>query len=120
MVAIQAPQSRGGLLNTSEIWETGMAADRRSRKRVIVYRAEVPYSPEEWRVEYEAVSDALHFACRDLREGRRRPIEITEDGVCVLDADSIARACEEMDADLELPVNPTAVGEQGGEAGPRE
>jgi hypothetical protein len=97
-----------------------MATDRRSRKRVIVYRAEVPYSSEEWRVEYEAVADALHFACRDLREGRRRPIEITEDGVCVLDADSIARACEEMDAEMELPVDPSRAGEQADKEGPRE
>lgn len=72
-----------------------MPADRRSRKRVIVYRAALPDSDELWEVEYEAVADALHFACRDLREGRRNPLEILEDGVQVYDADSIAEACEE-------------------------
>lgn len=88
-----------------------MASDRRSRKRVIIYRAEIPHSNEEWKVEYTAVADALHFACRDLREGRRIPIEITEDGVCVHDADSIARACEEINAEIEemIPDPPTEV-----------
>lgn len=73
-----------------------MPRDRRERKRVTIYRAEVPDSPGEiWSVEYEAVADALHFACRDLREGRRRPLEITEDGVVVYDAEAIARECRE-------------------------
>jgi hypothetical protein len=73
-----------------------MSTDRRSTKRVIVYRAELPDSSELWEVEYDGVSDALHFACRDLREQRRRPIEILEDGVQVYDADAIAAACEEQ------------------------
>lgn len=73
-----------------------MPADRRSQKRVITYRATVAGSDELWEVEYEAVADALHFACRDLREGRRAPIEILEDGVQVHDADSIATTCEEQ------------------------
>jgi hypothetical protein len=72
-----------------------MSTDRRNRKRVIVYRAELPDSNELWEVEYDAVADALHFACRDFRERRRKPIEILEDGVQVHDADSIAAACEE-------------------------
>jgi hypothetical protein len=72
-----------------------MPMDRRKHSRVTVYRAEVPGSAEVWEVEYEAVADALHFACRDLREGRRRPLEIVEDGVRVHDGDSIARACQE-------------------------
>jgi hypothetical protein len=70
-----------------------MAHDQRSRKRVTVYRAEVPNSDELWEVEYDAVADALHFACRDLRSGRRRPIEIIEDGVTIYDAEGIARVC---------------------------
>lgn len=78
-----------------------MPRDRRSQKRVIVYRAEVPETGEAWQVEYGAVSDALHFACRDLREGRRRPIEILEDGVRVHDIDSIARACDELSRPME-------------------
>jgi hypothetical protein len=72
-----------------------MSNERRSRRRVIVYRAEVPYSDEVWEVEYDAVAEALHFACRDLREGRRRPIEILEDDVVVYDAAAIARAAAE-------------------------
>ncbi|MEX2583059.1 MAG: hypothetical protein WD766_07285 [Gemmatimonadota bacterium] len=71
-----------------------MAYDQRSHKRVTVYRAVIPDSDELWEVEYEAVADALHFACRDLRNGRRRPLEILEDGVLIHDAASIARACE--------------------------
>ena len=65
---------------------------------MIVYRAEVPGTNELWEVEYDAVADALHFACRDLREGRRRPIEILEDGVQVYDAEAIATTCEELRA----------------------
>lgn len=64
---------------------------------MIVYRAEVAQSDELWEVEYEAVADALHFACRDLREGRRRPIEISEDGVVVYDADALAAACRDLE-----------------------
>jgi hypothetical protein len=79
---------------------------------VIVYRAEIPETGETWEVEYQAISDALHFACRDLREGRRRPIEILEDGVRVHDADSIARECreiaEEMEREHGLPLSPGA------------
>ena len=77
-----------------------MQSDRRSAKRVVVYRAELPHtSPVEyWQVEYDAISDALHFACRDLREGRRRPVEIREDGKLVYDADGLAAACRQRDA----------------------
>jgi hypothetical protein len=76
-----------------------MSPDRRSSRRITVYRAEIPHTspPEIWEVEYEAVSDALHFACRDLREGRRRPIEILEDGVRLYDAQSLAEACRERE-----------------------
>ena len=72
-----------------------MPADRRQRNRVIVYRAKLADSDEVWEVEYKAVADALHFACRDLREGRRSPLEILEDDVQVHDARSIAAACQE-------------------------
>lgn len=79
-----------------------MSRDRRSEKRVIVYRAEIAQSDELWEVEYEAVADALHFACRDLREGRRRPIEIVEDGVVVYDAESLAAACRELEEERSI------------------
>lgn len=76
-----------------------MSPDRRRTSRVIIYRAEIEGStpPEVWEVEYEAVADALHFACRDLREGRRRPLTIMEDGMEVLDAAGIEEACRERD-----------------------
>lgn len=88
-----------------------MPRDRRTEKRVIVYRAEIPQSDELWEVEYEAVADALHFACRDLREGRRRPIEIVEDGLVVYDAERLAAACRSLDEDRMAPDDLTA-GEQ--------
>lgn len=72
-----------------------MSTDRRKQTRITVYRAEVPGSDEVMEVEYEAVADALHFACRDLRDGRRRPLEILENGVRIHDEESIARACQE-------------------------
>lgn len=71
-----------------------MATDRRSHKRVVLYRAEVPGETERYEVEYESVSDALHFACRDLRAGRRNPLAIVEDGATVLDAAQIRERCE--------------------------
>lgn len=76
-----------------------MSNDRRRSRRVIVYRAELPHtSPTEyWQVEYEALADALHFACRDLREGRRKPVEILEDGVVIYDAATLASACAERE-----------------------
>jgi hypothetical protein len=73
-----------------------MVHDQRSRKRITVYRAEIPDSAEIWEVRYDAIADALHFACRDLRSGRRRPIEILEDGVRIYDADAIASACSQQ------------------------
>ena len=73
-----------------------MESDRRSRPRVTVYRAELP-DGEIREVEYEAIADALHFACRDLREGRRTPIAIVEDGVIVYDRAAIANECRERD-----------------------
>lgn len=76
-----------------------MPSDRRSEKRVTVYRAAVPQEDELWEVEYEAVADALHFACRDLREGRRQPLEILEDGEVLYDAAGIAAACKELEAE---------------------
>ena len=75
--------------------------DRRSDKRVTRYRARISDSDEIWEVEYESVSDALHFACRDLREGRRTPLSITEDSVLIYDADAIARMCEEAGSPLQ-------------------
>lgn len=77
-----------------------MQSDRRSARRVVVYRAELPHtSPVEyWQVEYDAVGDALHFACRDLREGRRKPVEIRENGVVLYDAEGLVEACREREA----------------------
>ena len=72
-----------------------MAQDRRHRKRLVVYRARVASSDELLELEYPAVADALHFACRDLRDGRREPLEILEDGVQVYDAEGIEAACRE-------------------------
>ena len=70
-------------------------ADRRTTKRVTLYRARISDSDEIWEVEYEAIADALHFACRDLREGRRTPLSITENGVLIYDADAIPQMCDE-------------------------
>lgn len=77
-----------------------MPTERRRTRRVVVYLAELPYTDpvEYYRVEYEAVSDALHFACRDLREGRRRPVEIREDGRLIYDAEGLAAACRDREA----------------------
>ena len=72
-----------------------MPGDRRSERRITVYRADVPDSDELWEVEYEAVAEAIHFACRDLREGRRIPREIIDDGVLLYDAAAIAELCRE-------------------------
>lgn len=74
-----------------------MDQDRRSQKRVTVYRSQLPDSSEIRTVEYESIADALHFACRDLREGRRRPLEIVEDGVVIYDAARLAHACNELE-----------------------
>lgn len=77
--------------------------DRRSQKRVIVYRSSVPGENEVREVRYDAVADALHFACRDLREGRREPIEIVEDGVRIYDSEAIAEECESREVRLPDP-----------------
>lgn len=77
-----------------------MPQDRRSQKRVIVYRAELPDTNELWEVEYTAIADALHFACRDLREGRRKPLQILEDGDEVFDSAGIAEECSKRDLEL--------------------
>lgn len=75
-----------------------MPHDRRKHRRVVTYRARVPGAEEElYEVEYDAQADALHFACRDLREGRRDPLEIWEDGVLVYDAEGIRAACEQRE-----------------------
>jgi hypothetical protein len=73
-----------------------MTHDRRSNKRVVTYRASVPGEGETYEVEYESVADALHFACRDLRTGRRTPLHILEDGEEVYDEEGIVRACAEL------------------------
>lgn len=91
-----------------------MARDRRTEKRVTVYRAAIPQQDEIWEVEYEAVADALHFACRDLREGRRRPLEILEDGEVLYDAEGIASACQELEAER-LAVDDLAGSDGGGD-----
>ncbi len=74
--------------------------DRRTSKRVTVYRARISRLDEVWEVDYESVADALHFACRDLKEGRRTPLSITEDGALIYDAETIKRVCAEEDAGL--------------------
>lgn len=75
--------------------------ERRRSKRVVLYRAEVPGEDEVYEVEYESVADAIHFACRDLRAERRRPLEILEDGEVVLDVREILRRCEEEWTEVE-------------------
>ena len=77
-----------------------MDHDRRSQKRVTVYRAALPSTGEIREVEYESIADALHFACRDLREGRRRPLAIVEDGVVIHDEESFARVCEQLEQEF--------------------
>lgn len=69
-----------------------MSTDRRSQSRVTRYRVRLRDGSIQ-EVEYQAIDDALHFACRDLREGTREPLEITEDGVVVHDAKSIRNIC---------------------------
>ena len=78
-----------------------MSQDRRKQKRITVYRSALPDSGEIREVEYESIAEAIHFACRDLREGRRRPIEIVEDGVVIYEGDSMLRICEERDQEWE-------------------
>ena len=85
--------------------------DRRTTQRVAVYRAQISDSDEIWEVEYESISDALHFACRDLREGRRTPLSISEDGVLIYDAEAIARFCSETSSALD----PATADGDGGE-----
>lgn len=77
-----------------------MSKDRRQKKRVVVYRFRVRDTDEPREVEYPAIADALHFACRDLRDGRRIPIEIVEDGVQVHDAESIDEECRSRMTEL--------------------
>lgn len=89
-----------------------MNRDRRSQARVIVYRAQIPESNALHEVEYSAIADALHFACRDLREGRRTPLEILEDGVQIYDAVGIASACKER---MEGKSRGQGLGERGKE-----
>lgn len=91
-----------------------MARDRRTEKRVTVYRAAIPQEDEIWEVEYDAVADALHFACRDLREGRRRPLEILENGEVLYDADGIAAACQELEAERQTAED--MAGSSGGDS----
>lgn len=76
-----------------------MNTDRRAQRRIVLYRAEVPEEAEPHEVAYESVADALHFACRDLRTGRRRPLAIVEDGIVVLDAEGIVAECATRDDD---------------------
>ena len=71
-------------------------ADRRVTKRLTIYRAHITGSQEVWEAEYEAIADALHFACRDLREGRRTPLCIMENGEMIYEREAIARLCEEQ------------------------
>ena len=78
-----------------------MPQDRRSEERIVLYRAEVPGEAAPHEVQYESVADALHFACRDLHSGRRIPIEITESGIVVQNADGIRAECEQKQAEIE-------------------
>jgi hypothetical protein len=108
--AVRSPSLDSGRLpaeNPQRLYQTDgqeadLPSDRRSHKRVTIYRSELPDTGELREVEYAAVSEALHFACRDLREGRRRPLQIIEDDVVVFDAEAIARQCEERQADEDL------------------
>jgi hypothetical protein len=80
---------------------------------MVLYRAEVP-GEEEYEAEYESLADALHFACRDLRAGRRVPLEIREDGAVVLTRDGIRERCRaeleeihaRLDTELDAEGNP--------------
>lgn len=74
--------------------------DRRTTKRVTVYRAHITGSQEVWQAEYDAISDALHFACRDLREGRRTPLSIMENGIMIHDREEIARMCQDESSSI--------------------
>jgi hypothetical protein len=56
-----------------------------------------------WEAEYASVADALHFACRDLQEGRRIPLSVTEDGTVIYDAEAIKRVCADKDRGLGTP-----------------
>lgn len=76
-----------------------MPGDRRKHRRAVTYRASVPGSPEDYEVEYDSVADALHFACRDLREERRQPLQIVEDGALVYDAADIQAECARRDSE---------------------
>lgn len=77
-----------------------MAHDRRAHKRIVTYRARIVESEELHEVEYDAVADALHFACRDLRESRRLPLEILEDGVRMLDEEAIREECRKRGEEM--------------------
>jgi hypothetical protein len=79
-----------------------MTRDRRAQKRVVLYRARVPDEEELYEVAYESVADALHFACRDLRTERRKPLAIVEDGIVVMDAARIEAECRDLPEGLSL------------------
>lgn len=72
-----------------------MNRDRRTQKRVVLYRAQMPDEEELYEVAYESLADALHFACRDLRTGRRRPVAIVEDGIVVMDGARMEAECRD-------------------------
>ena len=76
--------------------------DRRAQRRVTIYRARDNRSDEIWQVEYDNVAYALYFACRDLREGRRTPLFILQEGALIYDAEAIAQACAEDQARHDL------------------
>ena len=78
-----------------------MLRDRRSEERIVLYRAEIPGEAAPHEVQYESVADAFHFACRDLHSGRRTPVEITESGIVVYDAERIRVECEQKQVEIE-------------------
>lgn len=90
-----------------------MQRDRRHEKRTVLYRARVPGSEETHEVEYDSVADALHFACRDLRAERRRPLQILEDGEEVLGAEQIERYCAEEWEEVEQRLEHAGDEEEG-------
>ena len=52
------------------------ARDRRIAERVTVCRAHLSGTQATGQAEYEDIADAIHFACRDLRKGRRTSLSL--------------------------------------------
>lgn len=80
-----------------------MTRDRRHHKRIITYRSRVGDGDEVREVDYGSAAEAIHFACRDLQQERREPIEILEDGVQIYDRAAIEKECEKHEIVLPQP-----------------